>query len=150
MKRDAKHRCVPLQGVNIADEYINEIVKHGHWKDTGLRLEGEAVRELTKLFLIDFGINVRKMPHVDADCFPAQADISESGYIIPFGDGPHPIYNRRVGQSVIQNILASATRYVYMTSPYLIIDSSLCQSIENAALRGVDVPLVVRIFAPLL
>ena len=47
-------------GVNIADEYINEVVKYGHWKDTAIRLEGEAVWELTKLFLVDFGINVRK------------------------------------------------------------------------------------------
>ena len=51
-------------GVNIADEYINEIVKFGHWKDTAIRLEGDAVWELTKLFLVDFGINRRKMPRV--------------------------------------------------------------------------------------
>ena len=49
-------------GVNIADVYINEKVVYGHWKDVGLRLEGEAVRELTKLFLTDYGINVRKLP----------------------------------------------------------------------------------------
>ena len=47
-------------GVNIADEYINEVVRFGHWKDTAIRLEGETVWELTKLFLIDFGINVKK------------------------------------------------------------------------------------------
>lgn len=130
-------------GVNIADEYINEVVKFGHWKDTGIRLEGEAVWELTKLFLVDFGINVKKMPEVREDRYPVQQEISESGYMIPFGDGPHPIYERRVGKSVIQNLLAGATRYVYMTSPYLIIDNDLCQSIENAALRGVQVKIVV-------
>lgn len=129
-------------GVNIADEYINKIVKYGHWKDTGLRLEGEAVWELTKLFLIDFGINVREVPPMPVDCFPAQ-DCEEKGYLIPFGDGPNPIYKRRVGKSVIQNMLAAATRYVYMTTPYLIIDNDLCQSIENAALRGVEVKIIV-------
>lgn len=129
-------------GVNIADEYINKIVKHGHWKDTGLRLEGEAVWELTKLFLVDFGINVKKMPAIKQACYPVQ-EIDEKGYIIPFGDGPHPIYNRRVGKSVIQNMLNCATKYMYMTSPYLIIDNDLCQSIENAALRGVDVKIIV-------
>ena len=96
-----------------------------------------------KLFLIDFGINVKKMPNVGDSYFPIQPDISESGYVIPFGDGPHPLYNRRVGKSVIQNLLNSATRYVYMTSPYLIIDNDLCQSIENAALRGVLVKIIV-------
>ena len=129
-------------GVNIADEYINEIVKYGHWKDTAIRLEGEAVRELTKLFLVDFGINVRKMPNIRDDLYP-KTEIKEQGYVIPFGDGPHPLYNRRVGKSVIQNMLNSATRYMWMTTPYLIIDNDLCQSIENAALRGVDVRIVV-------
>lgn len=130
-------------GINLADEYINAIIKHGHWKDTAIRLEGEAVWELTNLFLVDYGINTRKMPLLRADAFPAVEEIIEKGYIIPFGDGPHPIYDRRVGKSVIQNMLSSATKYVYMTSPYLIIDNDLCQSIENAALRGVEVKIIV-------
>lgn len=129
-------------GVNIADEYINKIVKYGHWKDTAIRLEGEAVWELTKLFLVDYGINVRKMPVVRNDLYPI-SDIKEKGYIVPFGDGPHPIYKRRVGKSVIQNMLAGATRYAWMTSPYLIIDNDLCTDLENAALRGVDVRIIV-------
>ena len=53
------------------------------------------------------------------------------------------MYSRRVGKSVIQNMLACATEYAYMTSPYLIIDNDLCLSIENAALRGVDVRIIV-------
>ncbi|MBQ6696389.1 MAG: cardiolipin synthase [Lachnospiraceae bacterium] len=130
-------------GVNIADEYINEVVKFGHWKDTAIRLEGEAVWELTKLFLVDFGINVRKLPIARDDLYPVQPNIQELGYIIPFGDGPHPLYERRVGKSVIQNMLASATRYAWMTSPYLIIDNDLCTDFENAALRGVDVRIIV-------
>lgn len=130
-------------GVNIADEYINEFEKHGHWKDTAIRLEGEAVWELTKLFLVDYGINESQMFIAQNELYPAQKDIEERGYIIPFGDGPHPIYPRRVGKSVIQNMLSSATRYAWMTSPYLIIDNDLCTDIENAALRGVDVRIIV-------
>ena len=129
-------------GVNIADEYINEVERYGYWKDTAIRLEGEAVWELTKLFLVDFGINVKKMPTVRDDLYP-KTEISEQGYVIPFGDGPNPIYKRRVGKSVIQNMLASATRYAYMTSPYLIIDNDLCTDLENAALKGVDVRIIV-------
>ena len=53
-------------GVNLADEYINDVVKFGHWKDIGIRLEGDAVKELTKLFLIDFGLNVKTFPAVPA------------------------------------------------------------------------------------
>ena len=129
-------------GINIADEYINEIVKYGHWKDTGVRLEGEAVWELTKLFLVDFGINVKRVPKIRGDLYPT-VSVKENGYMIPFGDGPHPIYERRVGKSVIQNMLAVATRYAWMTTPYLIIDNDLCTELENAALRGVDVRIIV-------
>jgi len=130
-------------GVNIADEYINKIQRFGHWKDTALRLEGEAVWELTRLFLTDYGINVKQLPKTDCEVYPTQEEVRANGYVIPFGDGPHPLYERRVGKSVIQNMLASATRYVYMTTPYLIIDNELCQSIENAAMRGVDVRIIV-------
>ncbi len=129
-------------GINLADEYINEIHPHGHWKDTAIRLEGEAVWELTKLFLADYGINVWKLPKTRTDLYP-QFEKQELGYLIPFGDGPHPIYERRVGKSVIQNMLSGATRYAWMTSPYLIIDNDLCTDLENAALRGVDVRIIV-------
>lgn len=129
-------------GINIADEYINETVRFGHWKDTAVRLEGEAVWELTRLFLTDFGINVRHLPQPQGDLYPT-ADSEHPGFVIPFGDGPSPLYRRRVAKSVIQNMLAGATRYMYMTSPYLIIDNDLCTDIENAALRGVDVKIIV-------
>ncbi len=130
-------------GINIADEYINAVNKFGHWKDTGIRLEGEAVWELTKLFLVDFGINVREMPLIRNDLYPEQQDIYETGYMIPFGDGPNPIYERRVGKCTIQNMLSGATSYAWVTSPYLIIDNDLCTDFENAALRGVDVRIIV-------
>ena len=129
-------------GVNIADEYINEKVIHGHWKDVGLRLEGEAVRELTKLFLTDYGINVRTLPQSRHNYFP-EYSIQEEGFLIPFGDGPVPIYERRVGKSVIENMLGGVTKYFYAMTPYLIMDDALCQAVENAALRGVEVKLIL-------
>ena len=129
-------------GVNIADEYINEKRLFGHWKDVGLRLEGEAVRELTRLFLVDYGINVKKLPEPKHDYFPEHS-VPAGGYLIPFGDGPKPIYDRRVGKSVIENMLNHATRYFYAMTPYLILDEALCQTVENAALRGVQVKLIL-------
>lgn len=131
-------------GVNIADEYINVASRFGHWKDVGLRLSGPAVCELTKLFLIDYGVNVKSIPESDIDYYPlAKAKSGENGYLIPFGDGPRPLYERRVGKTVIQTLIANATRYVYITTPYLILDNETCQTIENAALRGVCVRIIV-------
>lgn len=129
-------------GVNLADEYIGRVERFGHWKDTGIRLEGEAVWELTRLFLCDWGINVKRLPEASPELYPVYT-CKEDGYLIPFGDGPRPLFERRVGKSVLQNMLSSATRYVYMTTPYLIVDNDLCTSIENAALRGVDVRIIV-------
>lgn len=129
-------------GINIADEYINKIERFGHWKDVGIRLEGEAVRELTKLFLIDFGINIKEPLNFTNNLYP-KVSIKENGFIIPFGDGPKPLYERRVSKTIIQSMLATAHNYLYITTPYLIIDNELCTSIENAALRGVDVRIIV-------
>ena len=129
-------------GVNLADEYINLRTRFGHWKDSGLRLEGEGVWELTRLALSDFAINTYRLPPPPADPYPA-SEISDAGYLIPFGDGPRPLYTHRVGKSVIRNLLNVAQRYAYITTPYLIIDNELCQCIETAALRGVDVRILL-------
>ncbi len=129
-------------GINIADEYINEVERFGHWKDAGIKLEGEAVYELTKLFLVDFGINIKSPINVPNDLYPI-VDIKENGYIVPFGDGPKPLYQRRVGKTIIQHMLSTATKYVYITTPYLIIDNELCTALENAAQRDVDVRIIV-------
>lgn len=131
-------------GVNIADEYINEKSRFGHWKDVGVRLEGAGVYEMTKLFLIDFGVNVKKLPENPAlDVLYPQSETVGKGYVIPFGDGPAPIYRRRVAQSLIVDMLSNAKQYAYIMTPYLIIDNDMCLAIENAAIKGVDVRIIV-------
>ncbi len=128
-------------GVNLADEYINHVEKFGHWKDTGLRLEGEAVNELTRLFLIDYAMSVKDFALVP-DEYYREYSVPSNGFCVPFGDGPKPVFERQVAKTAIMNMLAHAERYVYMTSPYLIIDNDLIQAIENAALRGIDVRII--------
>ena len=129
-------------GINLADEYINRKVLHGHWKDVGIRLEGEAVRALTKQFLTDFCLNMKNIPPTRQDYYP-HCSVPSDGFLIPFGDGPKPIYPHRVGKSVIENMLQSASRYFYAMTPYLILDEALCQALERAALRGVEVKLIL-------
>lgn len=129
-------------GVNIADEYINEKVLFGLWKDVGIRLEGEAVAQLTSIFLADYEMNVRTPVAEFEPYFKEGISVKNSGYIIPFGDGPEPIFKQRVSKIMIMNMLSQAKDYVYMMSPYLIIDNELCQAIENAAMRGIDVRII--------
>ncbi len=128
-------------GLNLADEYINQIKRFGHWKDVGVRLEGEAVNELTATFILDYDVSAKKSNLLAGDYFRKQS-VTAEGYVIPFSDGPRPIFNHQVSKRAIINMLGSAKKYVYMTSPYLIIDSELSQAIESAALRGVDVRII--------
>ena len=129
-------------GINLADEYINAKTRFGHWRDGGIRLEGPAVYEMTKLFTIDYGINVKEMPFYHKDRYPI-VEKQAKGYIVPFGDGPKPIYDRCIAKAVIQNMLAMATKEVLITTPYFVIDNELCMSFENTALRGVKIKIVL-------
>lgn len=128
-------------GINLADEYINHIVRFGHWKDGGVRLEGRAVKALTRLFLMNWYINRREITDFDRYHFDSQR-VEGKGLYIPYGSGPKPIYKEQVGKAVYQNIINQAIDYVYITTPYLIIDYDLTEDIKNAAMRGVDVRIV--------
>ena len=128
-------------GINLADEYINHIVRFGHWKDGGVRLEGSAVKALTRLFLMNWYINRGEITDFDRYHFDSQR-VEGKGLYIPYGSGPKPIYKEQVGKTVYQNIINQAIDYVYITTPYLIIDYDLTEDIKNAAMRGVDVRIV--------
>lgn len=131
-------------GVNVADEYINVIKKYGHWKDTGIKIVGNSVNELTRLFLIDYYLNNKKIKEYEFEKYYRYQDVcSNNNFIIPFGDGPKPIYNKNVGKIAIMNLINHATKYAYITTPYLIVDNEIMRCIENASLRGVDVRLVI-------
>lgn len=76
-------------GINLADEYINKIEKHGHWKDGGIRLEGEALNGLTRLFLINFDVNNKTI--TDYKKYKKDYKVDDEGIYIPFGSGGHEI-----------------------------------------------------------
>ncbi len=130
-------------GVNIGDEYINKKSRFGYWKDGGIRLEGDAVCGLLKLFLGSWDFTSKTISdYEELISTVSSAEASDGGFYIPFGSGPSPIYKRPVGKNVFLNIINQAERYVYITTPYLIIDYDLTESLRNAALRGVDVRIV--------
>ena len=128
-------------GSNLAEEYINQIERFGHWKDSAVRIEGRAVKALTRLFLMTWYINQGEIEDFDKYHMENRA-VDGEGLYIPFGSGPKPIYKSQVGKAVYQNMINQATDYVYITTPYLIIDYDLTEDIRNAALRGVDVRIV--------
>ena len=128
-------------GINLADEYINHIERFGHWKDSGIRIDGPATQAFTRLFLMNWYINRGEISDFDQYHLENQTRFG-SGLCIPYGSGPKPIYKTKVGKIVYQNLINQAEDFVYITTPYLIIDYDLTEDIKNAAMRGVDVRIV--------
>lgn len=130
-------------GVNIGDEYVNEQVRFGHWKDTAIKIEGSAVDNLLALFLEVFDMTAKTASRDYGKYFVAEHESFEGGgYIHPFGDGPKPFYAEQVGENNYINLINAAKRYCYITTPYLILDYNLTAALRNAAFRGVDVRII--------
>ncbi len=137
-------------GVNLADEYVNLNRKHGHWKDTAVRIRGDGVWSLTLTFLQMWDLELKcpernylpwREPDKSKD--PDAIPPSGHGFIQPFTDGPanNP---HNPAKAVCQQMIESANRYIWITTPYLIIEEDLLDSLSRAAESGVD----VRIMTP--
>lgn len=127
-------------GVNLADEYINRKTLYGHWKDVSLRLEGEAVRSFTLMFLQMW--NITESGDDFARYLGVRASVPGApGYVLPYGDSP--LDSERVGEMVYLDIINRAQRYVHIMTPYLILDNEMLTALTFAAKRGVEVCLLL-------
>ena len=129
-------------GINLADEYINEKKRFGYWKDAGIMLKGEAVWNLTAMFLHMW--NALSPTDTSFEQFRPDPVLAKEeptdGYVQPYWDSP--LDNENVGENVYLNIINTAKKYVYIFTPYLIIDSEMTTALCLAAKRGVDVRIV--------
>lgn len=127
-------------GVNLADEYINEIDRFGHWKDTAVRLQGKAVDSLLIMFL-QMWHTTGELPEFESYLGKHDVPIATDGYVIPYGDSP--LDEDRIGENVYIDILNHARDYVYIMTPYLILSTEMEHAIKFAAERGVSVKIIV-------
>ena len=127
-------------GVNLADEYINEISRFGHWKDNAVMITGEAVRSFTIMFLQVWNIQNTKKENYEKYLTETPID-NENGYVMPYGDQPFDKEN--VGEYVYMDIINKAKKYVYIMTPYLILDNEMLTCLEQASKRGVDVKIMM-------
>ncbi len=125
-------------GINLADEYINEREKYGHWKDSFVRMEGAAVWSLTLMFLQMWNA----LKPTDRDFSPYRPRVAREGdcFVQPYCDSPLDF--EPVGEFVYLNMVNQATNYVYFMTPYLILDEELNTALCMAAKRGVDVRII--------
>lgn len=133
-------------GINLADEYINQKERFGHWKDTAVMLQGEAVQGLTQMFLQMWNITEKSPvlePYLDPGLSRYCVDslkLSE-GFVLPYSDSPFD--DEQVGKLVYLDMINRADRYVHIMTPYLILDYELTEALTFAAKRGVDVKIIL-------
>ncbi len=128
-------------GINLADEYINVIEKYGRWKDSSILIKGNAVWGLTVFFLSVW--NYLRKENTSYEKFQPKASIYNfegKGYVQPYSSGP--LHGETVAENVYMNIINKAEQYVYITSPYLIIDNEMVKALSMAAKSGVDVRII--------
>lgn len=129
-------------GVNLADEYINQKVRFGHWKDTAVMLKGDAVRSFTIMFLQMWNIDVWKPEPYENYLLPLRdKQDPKLGYAMVYGDSPFDGEN--VGERVYLDILHSASQYVHIMTPYLILDNEMSNSLCYAAKSGVETIIIM-------
>ena len=128
-------------GVNLADEYINRIERFGHWKDTAVMLKGPAVKSFTLMFLQMWNLEEEDPAYAAFLSVPDYEAADAKGYVMPYADSPLDQY--KAGEAVYTDILNRATEYVHIMTPYLILDGELEAALRFAALRGVDVRLIL-------
>ena len=127
-------------GINLADEYINAYPKYGHWKDTAILLRGEAAWNLTVLFLSTWD-HLRGEDESLSSFLPKESPpVYGKGVVQPFAD--NPLDEEAVSQTVYLHLINTATRYVYINTPYLVIDNETVVALTSAAKRGVDVRII--------
>ena len=130
-------------GYNLANEYFHLTEPFGFWKDTGLKLEGDAVRSLTVTFLEMWNaVKAKDIDDVDFEKYLGRYDhkASDGGFVAPYAD--NPMDKIHVGEDVYMSIANSARDYAWYITPYLIITDEMISALSLAARRGVDVRII--------
>ena len=128
-------------GINIADEYININSPYGHWKDNGIKVVGDAVWNYTVLFLSLWNAFRKEDEDFTIFKYDFKDKVLENGYVVPYGESP--LDSEITGEDIYLNIINQANHYVYIFTPYLIIDTDMINALSLAAKRGVDVRIVI-------
>lgn len=130
-------------GINLADEYINEYEKYGHWKDIGFRLTGQAVMNYVFMFeefwcaFCDKNDELPERHELQPVRIPEQKD----GYVISYYDSPLRIDS--ISNDLYIDLLSQAVDYAWFYTPYLMLGDGLMEAFVRAAERGVDVRILM-------
>lgn len=125
-------------GLNLADEYINQLERFGYWMDCAAIIKGDAVKSFLAMFCSTWEFTTGK--GIDYAAHISEEKVLEKGFLLPYADGP--LDNKNPAEGIYMQILNSAQRYVYIATPYLIIDNSMKECLRLAAKSGIDVRII--------
>ena len=130
-------------GYNLANEYFGFSHPYGEWKDTGIRLEGDAVRSLTITFLEMWNAIKKSLPS-DRSFEPYLTEYQyksvQHGYVQPYANSP--LDDEQVGEEVYISMANKAEHYCWFITPYLILTDEMSHALSLAAKRDVDVRII--------
>lgn len=127
-------------GFNVGDEYVNKGDQFDYWRDTHIRIEGKAVNELNKRFILDWDYaSEGELKNYDK-YFKLQEDSGNIGIqIVSSGPDHKEEYIKNAYMKIINN----AKESVYIQTPYLVPDEPMKEALKIAALSGIDVRIMV-------
>lgn len=128
-------------GINFSDEYINEVELYGHWKDAGIMIQGEAVANMVVMFLQFWERDPEQPLVIPQFNEPAVTHKPQSGYVQPFSDSPTD--SEDIAKNMHLNMIWNARQYLYIMTPYLVVDDETITALIQAAKKGADVRIVV-------
>lgn len=128
-------------GINLADEYINERERFGHWKDVGFKITGAAVKNYTYMFMEFWNaFSISKIPTDYLEAKPVKSEKSD-GYVLSYYDSP--FYDDPVSNNLFIELLSQAEDYIWFCTPYLMLGDNLLHAFIRAAKRGADVKIMM-------
>lgn len=131
-----------LGGINIGDEYANIVERFGHWKDSGIRIHGDAAWGVTMQFMQMWKMLGRTFPNEDDYYRSRRQNVEGTGFCQPFTDGPLNNPDNPAEETYLQ-LISSANRMLYLTTPYYAVEESIQKALCIAADAGVDVRLMI-------
>lgn len=125
-------------GVNIGDEYINLERRFGHWQDSAIMISGDAVKSFLAMFCTMWEFTTGKT--INMPSHVAENDVISEGFVLPYCDGP--LNSSNPAEGIYMKMLSTAQKYVYISTPYLLIDNNMKSVLHMAAKSGIDVRIV--------
>ena len=127
-------------GINIGDEYINRDSKLGHWQDSAIRIEGEAVWSLTLTYLENWNFSNKK-DTIEYEPYQITHSVESNEVVAPFAD--NPIEDKQIARAMFLYLIGEAKDEILITSPYLILDNELQTALMLASKAGVKIKIVI-------